>query len=324
MINKRRAILKGIGAMPLLALCEANAQQFPLKPITIIVPASPGTGIDILTRYIAQELAKRLGKPTIVENRSGAGGVIGFSDAAKAPPDGYTLIMAGIPMYLTALLFPTAPPPFDPVKDFTPIARIANVSQVIVVAANSPYRTFPELLDAMKSHPGMITYSSQGVGSTAQVCMVALNAVSKTKAQHVGYRDTTGAVTDVVGDRVVLTCQGAVSVLSLVRAGKLRALAVTGTKRSDALPDIPTVAESGVPGFEISSWISLMAPAHIPETVQKLLSEEVTRIALTPAFADYAKKQVMSADVAGYRQLIKEAPAEAERWEGIARLVRSS
>jgi tripartite-type tricarboxylate transporter receptor subunit TctC len=110
----------------------------------------------------------------------------------------------------------------------------------------------------------------------------------------------------------------------LVRAGKLRALAVTGTKRSDALPDIPTVAESGVPGFEISSWISLMAPAHIPATVQKLLSEEVTRIALTPAFADYAKKQVMSADVAGYRQLIKEAPAEAERWEGIAKLVRSS
>lgn len=325
MIERRRAVLKGIAAMPLLAaLREASAAQFPSKTITIIVAASPGTGIDVVTRFLAQELAKRLGSPVIVENRSGAGGAIGYRDAARAPADGYTLIMAGIPMYLTAFLSPISPPPFDPVHDFTPIARVANVSQVIVVAAGSPYRTFADLLNAMKSHPGSITYSSQGVGSTAQVCMVALNAKSKTTAQHIGYRDTTGAVSDVAGGRVVLTCQGPASVLSLIQSGKLRALAVTGEKRSNALPDVPTVAESGVPGFEISSWITLMAPAHIPGTVQKLLSEEVMHIASTTAFRDYAGKQLMVSDVVGYKRLISEAPAEAQRWEELAKLARRS
>lgn len=322
MRSDRRMMIKAAAAVPLVTMGAARAQAFPSRPIKIIVPASAGTGIDVVTRALADGLSKQLKQPVVVENRSGAGGVIGYSSVAKSAADGYTLIMAGIPMYLTAMLSEVQPAPFDPVADFSQIARMARVSQVIVVAADSPYRTFQDLLKAMEKQPDDVTYSSQGVGSTAHVCMVALNEKSNTKARHVGYRETTVAVTDVAGGRVNLTCQGPASVLSLVQAGKLRALAVTGTKRVDAFPNVPTVAESGVPGFELSSFITLMAPAHVPAAVQQRLSDEVIRIARTPQFLEQLKAPVMYSDIADHRKLLAEAPAEAARWKRLADLVR--
>jgi tripartite-type tricarboxylate transporter receptor subunit TctC len=315
-------MVKAACALPLVMAGAARAQAFPSRTIKIIVAASAGTGIDVVTRSMADSLAKQLNTPVVVENRSGAGGLIGYASVAKAPADGYTLIMAGIPLYLTALLSETQPPPFDPVADFSPIARVARVSQAIVVSADSPYRTFADLLKAMEKQPDRVTYSSQGVGSTAHICMVALNDSSNTKARHVGYRETTTAVTDVAGGRVDLTCQGPASVLSLVQAGRLRALAVTGTRRLDAFPNVPTVAEAGVPGFEISSFITLMAPAHIPAAVQQRLSDEVVRIAQSPQFIEQLKAPVMYSDVADHKKVAAEAPAEAARWKRMVDLVR--
>jgi tripartite-type tricarboxylate transporter receptor subunit TctC len=322
MRTTRRKMMMAAMALPLASSGAALAETFPSHTIKIIVAAGPGTGIDVVTRSLADALGRRLHNPVVVENRGGAGGLIGYGSVAKSPADGYTLIMAGIPLYLTALLSEVQPPPFDPVADFTPIARVARVSQAIVVSAESPYRTMQQLVQAMQQQPGEITYSSQGVGSTAHICMVAFNEMSNTKARHVAYRDTGVAVTDVAANRVTLTCQGPASVLSLVQAGRLRALAVTGTKRLDAFPNVPTVAESGVPGFEISSFITLMAPAHIPAAVQQLLSEEVTRIAQTPQFLEQLKAPVMYSDVADYRKVLAETAAEAARWKRFADLIR--
>lgn len=324
MRSDRRRMVKAACALPLFVAGATRAQAFPSRPIKIIVAASAGTGIDVVTRALADALAKQLNTAVVVENRSGAGGLIGYASVAKSPADGYTLIMAGIPLYLTALLSEAKPPPFDALTDFSPIARVARVSQAIVVSADSPYRTFQDLLRAMEKQPDFITYSSQGVGSTAHICMVALNDSSTTKARHVGYRETTTAVTDVAGGRVDLTCQGPASVLSLVQAGRLRALAVTGARRLEALPNVPTVAEAGVPGFEISSFITLMAPARIPAAVQQRLSDEVTRIAQTPHFLEHLKGPLMYSDVADYRKVAAEAPAEAARWKRMVDLIRNA
>jgi tripartite-type tricarboxylate transporter receptor subunit TctC len=316
-------MLKTAGALSLVGMGPAFAQQFPSRPIKIIVPASPGTSIDAVTRFFVEPLSKKLNTPVVVENRSGAGGLLAYTTAAKVAPDGYTLILTGIPLYLLPLFSEASVPPFDPVKDFAPVARVARVPYAIVVGPESPYRTMSDLVQAMKKNPGEVTYSSQGVGSSAHLCSVVLTDMSNTKAQHVGYKETTMAVTDVVGGRVSFTCQTSVGVLPLVQAGKLRPLAVTGGKRWEELPDVPTVSESGVPGFDVSSQLDFMAPARTPEAVLRLLSDEFSRIARTPEFKEFCAKQVLAVDVVGSKALAPEMAREAAKWKVIAQLARS-
>lgn len=316
----RRQILKAAGALPLVGMGAAHSQQFPSKPIKIIVPASPGTSIDAVTRFFSDPLSRRLNTPVVVENRSGAGGLIAYQAAAKAPADGYTLILTGIPLYLLPLFSEAGAAAFDPIKDFAPVARVARVPYAIVVAADSPYRTLSELVQAMRAKPGDLTFSSQGIGSSAHLCSVVLTDMAKAKAQHVSYKETTMAVTDVVGGRVSFTCQTSVGVLPLVQAGKLRPLAVTSTSRWEELPDVPTASESGVPSFEASSQLDFMAPAQTPEPVLRILSDEFVRIAQTPAFKEFCGRQVLARDVVGSSRLRPEMVREAARWKNIAQL----
>lgn len=318
----RRLMLRTAAAVPMLGMGRAFARQFPSKPIRIIVPASAGTSIDVTARFFTEPLAKRLNASVLVEDRPGAGGLLAYAAAAKSPPDGYTLVLAGIPMYLLPLLSET-PASFDPKKDFTPVARVARLPLAVVVPVDSPHRTLSDLIRAMKSHPSKLTYSSQGVGSTAHLCGVVLNDMSKTKAQHVASKETTTAVTDVVGGRIAFTCQGSAGVLPLIQAGKLRALAVTGSTRWKAIPDVPTVAEAGIRDFELSSWLDFMAPTGTPEPVLQLLSDEISRIAQTAEFKAFCERQVMVPDVVGQKALKAEMPAEAAKWKRIVDLARS-
>ena len=257
-----KLLRKVLAATALLSTLSAGmviATEFPAQPITIIVPASPGTSIDAITRFFASPLSSRLNVPVVVENRSGAGGLIAYREAATADPDGYTLIMTGIPLYILPL-FTSSGPTYDPVADFTPIARAARVQFAVVVAPDSPYDSLPKLVEAMRSDAEKLTYSSQGVGSSAHLCAVTLNDITQTDSLHVSYKETSMAVTDVAGGRVDYTCQTSTGVLPLISAGKLKALAVTGPERWAALPDVPTAQEAGIEGFEYSSQLDFMAP----------------------------------------------------------------
>ncbi len=323
MNSTRRQMLRAAGVVPLMAAGAARAQQFPNKPIKIIVPASPGTSIDAVTRFFAEPLSRRFNTSVVVENRSGAGGLLAYQTVAKSPPDGYTLILTGTPLYLLPLFNEAAASAFDPVKDFAPVARVARVPYAIVVGPESPHHTLGDLVQAMKAKPGELTYSSQGVGSSAHLCSVILSDMAKIKAQHVSYKETTVAVTDVAGGRVTFTCQTSVGALPLVKAGRLRALAVTSSKRWDELPDTPTASESAIPGFEASSQLDFMAPAQTPESILNLLSDEFVKIAQTQAFADFCAKQVLARDVMASAPLRPEMVREAARWKNIAHLARS-
>ena len=324
MSSTRRSMLKAAAAIPLVAIRpSAFAQNYPSRPIKIIVPASAGTGIDAVTRFFTEPLGKRLGQSVIADNRPGAGGLLGYSQAAKAPADGYTLILTGIPLYLLPLFSESSPLPFDAQKDFVPIARVARVPQAIVVAPDSPYKTMGELLSAMKSKPGDITYSSQGVGSAAHLCAVVLNDLSRTKARHIPYKESTMALTDVVGGRITFTCQSSAGMLPLIQSGKLRALGVTNSRRWDTLPNVPTIAEAGVPDFEVSSQLDFMAPAGTPEPVLQLLSEEIAQIAKTPQYKEFCARQAMEPELMGFKALVPEVAREAARWRKIVQLARS-
>jgi tripartite-type tricarboxylate transporter receptor subunit TctC len=300
------------------------ADQFPSKPIKIIVPASAGTSIDVTSRFFAEALTKRLNHSVVVENKPGAGGLLAYTSAAKAAPDGYTLILTGIPLYLLPLFSEAAQAPFDSVRDFAPVARVARVPFAIAVGADSPHKNMGDLLKAMQTQPGEVTYSSQGIGSSAHLCSVVVNDLSKTKAQHISYKETTVAVTDVVAGRIAFTCQTSVGVLPLVNSGRLRLLAVTGDKRWENMPDIPTVAESGIPGLEVSSQLDFMAPARTPASVLKFLSDHMVQIAQTPAFQAFCEKQMMTVSAVGTSGVASDMPREAERWKRIVNLARSS
>lgn len=323
MAATRRQIIQGFASLSLAASGIARSQTTSSRPLRIVVPASPGTSIDAVTRFFVEPLSKRLNVPVIVENRSGAGGLLGYQQVARSVADGNTIILTGIPLYLIPLFGDLTPPPFDALKDFSPVARVARVSYAIVVAPDSPYKTMGDLLQAMRAKPGEITYSSQGVGSSAHLCSAVLTDMSKTKAQHIGYKETTMAVTDVAAGRVSFTCQTSVGTVPLIQGGKLRALAVTSAKRWDALPGVPTVDESGVPGFSASSQLDFMAPAQVPEARLRMLSDEILQIAQTPAFREFCARQLLIPDLMAAKELGPEMAREAVRWKNVAQLVRS-
>lgn len=324
MNNKtRRQILLSAGYMSVLSAFSANAQQFPSRPIKIIVPSSPGTAIDATARFFTEPLSQRLNTPVVIENRPGAGGLLGYTSAANSPPDGYTIILTGIPLYLLPLSADKGVT-FDPIKDFVPIARVLRVPLAFVVAQDSIYKTLPELIKAMQSQPDFVTYSSQGIGSTAHLCSIVLNDATNSKGRHISYKATSSAITDVAAGRIDFTCQTPAGVLPFVQGNKLRVLAVTGSSRWDSMPDIPTAAETGIKDFEVSSQLDFMAPAHTPLSVLEVLSKEISAIARTEQFKEFCSKQVMTVEVVGQKELAQEMVKENIRWKRIVELSKAS
>lgn len=253
------------------------AQAYPARPIKIVVPLGPGGGVDTSARLVGQKLSEALGQQVVIENRPGAGGTIATAIVARAAPDGYTLVMASPGHVITPSLYKLS---FDAIRDFAPITLIVTVPNVVVVHPSLPVRSIKELLALAKARPGELLWSSSGNGSAQHLTLELVKMMTGVKITHVSYKGTAPGMTDLIGGRVSVTSASAVATMPHVKAGRLRALAVAGRSRAQVAPQLPTVAESGIPGFEIDVWHGAMAPAATPpDIVAKLYSEFVKMLA---------------------------------------------
>ena len=268
-----------MGASGLFYTQTANAQSaasYPGKTIRLVVPFTPGGSTDILARAIGQKLTEAWGQSVIIDNVPGAGGAIGADKVAKAPADGYTLLMGHIgTLAVNPSLYPNLP--YDPIKSFAPVAWVARVPNVLVVHPSVPAKNVKELVALAKSKPGQMNYGSGGNGSAANLATEYFKLQTGTSLLHIPYRGTAPAVTDLVGGQTQVLFTGAPAVISQIKNGQLRALAVSSPKRMDALPDLPTVAESGYPGFEADQWYGVVAPAGTPADVIAKLNTQINQ-----------------------------------------------
>lgn len=283
-----RSLLLGLLGLCLLvgdARKQTYAQaNYPQRAVRIVVPSSPGGGTDILARVLADHFAKTLGGQFFVENRPGAGQSIGIEAVARSAPDGYTIVMVASTLALNPIMFKNIR--YDPVKDFAPISMIASAPLVIVANLGLPAKSINELMQLARSRPGQLNYASSGTGTIAHLSAELFNAMAKIKLQHVPYKGTGPALTDVLSGQVQLMFNSAVSILPQVRANRLRALAVTSTKRIAPLPDVPSVAEAGVPGYEAASWYGVLAPARTPRNIIDRLHAEIAKAVRAPDVHD--------------------------------------
>ncbi|KJK26251.1 Bug family tripartite tricarboxylate transporter substrate binding protein [Cupriavidus sp. 2MCAB6] len=272
------ALAATVGGMTGAAYAQGT---YPTKPITMIVPFSAGGTTDILARIVGLQLGKVLGQPVVIDNRPGAGGNIGASIAAKAPGDGYTLFMGTIGTHaINQSLYSKLP--YDPVKDFAPISRVAMVPNIVVVNPKVPVNNVKELIAYVKANPDKLSYGSSGSGSSMHLSGELFNSMTGLHIQHIPYKGSAPAVNDLLGNQIGLMFDNMPSSYPHVKAGKLRAIAVTSAKRSPALPNVPTVAESGVPGYEATSWFALYATGGTPQPIIDRLNAEVVKILAMP------------------------------------------
>ena len=281
LMSSRRAAF----ALALIVCTMAHAQDYPSHPIRVIVPFSPGGAVDGPMRLIAQQMSKRLGQSVVVENRPGAGATIGSEAVAKAQADGYTLLLASQTNAISATLYPKLS--FDPVEDFTPISLIGREPGVIVVHPSLPVNTLGELIAYVKARPGRVDYASSGNGSGQHLFAALLCSMTGMQMNHVPYRGSGQATADLLGAQVQVAIPGLSGMLGHIKTGKLRALAVTGAKRAPQLPDVPTVIEAGVPGYEAYVWMGLLAPRNTPAAIIDKLQREILAALATTDVQNY-------------------------------------
>jgi len=307
-----------LAALPVAALAQGAA--YPTKPVRLIVAFPPGGSTDIIARLVGQKLSERLGHQVIIDNRGGAGGTIGTEIAARATADGYTLTMGTTSTHVIA---PAAYPnvKYDPIKDFTPITLVASTPYLLVLHPGVQAKSLKEFIALMKSQPGKLNYASAGTGSTTHIAMEMLKIASATDIVHVPYSGNGPAGTAVMGGQVQALFGSMPAVLPHAKSGKMRAIAVGTAKRSSALPDVPTVDESGFPGFEVSLWLGFFAPKGAPAPVVKKLYGELTAIAQSPEMKEQFERngadpltttqaelaKLMAAELAKYTKVIKAA-----------------
>jgi tripartite-type tricarboxylate transporter receptor subunit TctC len=255
----------------------AFAQGYPVKPIRIVVPFTPGGSADILARAIGQKMSESLGQSIVIDNRPGSGGVIGSEVAARAPADGYTLMMGiAANIAINPALYPKLP--YDPVRDFAPVTLVASAPYVLVVPPALPAKTVKDLIGLAKARPGQLAYASLGSGSVPHLTGALFATMSGIKLLHVPYKNIGQAMTDLISGQVQMLFLGMVSAQPHVKAGKLRAVAITGVKRSSMMAHAPTVAESGVRGFEVTGWYGVFVPAGTPKEIISRLHKEIVRV----------------------------------------------
>ena len=273
---------------------NASAQDYPNKPLRLIVPFPPGGGNDILGRSVSQRLAEAIGQQIIVDNRGGAGGLIGAELAAKAVPDGYTLFLASIGnLAFTPAL--RAKLPYDPVRDFTPVTLLATSAFILVVNPSLPAKSVQELIALAKARPGQLNYASAGQGSSLHMTAEIFKLATGTDLVHVAYKGSAPALTDLIGGQVQIMFGTMPATLPQVKAGKLRALGVSGATRSAAARDVPTIAEAGVRGFEVLNWYGIVAPGKTPGAIVQKLNRELLATLRSPAMIESLHSQGLEA-----------------------------
>jgi tripartite-type tricarboxylate transporter receptor subunit TctC len=275
---------KVLAAIVLCATALAHAQSFPAKPIHLIVPFPPGGGNDTVARAIATQISPELGQPVVIDNRPGAGGSVGAELAAKAPADGYTLFLAGVGSHAVN---PNvhAKLPYDPVKDFAPVTLIASAPSVLVINPSVPAKNIAEFTAYARANPGKLNYASNGAGSAAQLAAAMYESMAGVKMVHVPYKGIAPAITDLLGGQVQLMFGTVVALVPHIQAGKLRALAVTSRKRSPLLPEVPTLAESGLPDYQAGSWYGIEAPTGTPRPIIDQLNAVIVKALRQPDVA---------------------------------------
>lgn len=304
---------------------KAIALDYPTRPVQVIVPLAAGGPGDILMRVVAERMGEILGQRVIIENRPGAGSNVGFGAAARAPADGYTLLLGLAPFTINPSLFKTVP--YDPIKDFVPISRIASFPLVIVGHPSIPARTLPELISYIKSKPGELNYGSSGLGSTPHLAGVLMDKVAATKMVHVPYNGVPAAMTDLITNRIQLVFAGPPIALPFLKEDKIKAFAVASSQRSATVPDVMTAKEQGLQGFEIATWYGLLAPSGTPadvvgklhETLKRVLNDQAIQkkllelgadTALDPIPADFAA--YLARDIPYWQELVRNSGAKID------------
>ena len=312
----RRRLLALSASVLSLAAAPLWAQDYPAKPVRIVVPFAAGGGVGILTRVLADKLSERLHQQVIVENRTGAGGNVGVDVVAKAPADGYTLVMATTGTHtINPGLYHSLP--FDPEKDFAPITLVASVPNLLVVNANVPAKDVKELVALAKANPHKYSFASFGNGTSNHLSGEMLKSMTGIDVLHVPYKQATQAVTDLIAGQTAFAFVNTPLALPHVRAGKLRALAGTGAKRSPASPEYPTMIEAGVPGFVVESWYGLMAPAGTPEAVIARLNKETLAVLADPQVRAFFAKQGADVETSTPAEFAARIRSERARWAGV-------
>jgi tripartite-type tricarboxylate transporter receptor subunit TctC len=306
------AAIAAIGATTLLP-SVSHAQAFPSKPITIIVPFSAGGTTDILARVVGLHMGTTLGQPVIVDNRAGAGGNIGGQAAARANADGYTIFMGTVGTHaINQSLYKKMP--FDPIKDFAPLSRVAMVPNLLVANPSQPYKNVKELIAYAKANPGKVNFASAGNGSSIHLSGELFKQMTGVDMQHVPYKGSAPAVADLLGGQTAIMFDNMPSAIPHVKGGKLRALAVTTAKRSPALPDVPTIAESGVPGYEATSWFGLLAPAGTPPAIVGQLNAAILKALADPEVKKKLAEQGAEAHGETPAQFASFIQSETAKW----------
>jgi tripartite-type tricarboxylate transporter receptor subunit TctC len=303
----------------------ASASAWPNKPVTFIVPYPPGGGTDVIARIVQEPLSRQLGQPIVIENRGGAGGSLGTAVAARATPDGHTMLFTLSSHSINPVIYQKLP--FDTERDFRPVSMVASLPQLFAVHPDTPYKTFGELVSHMRRNPGKLDYASVGIGSPSHIAGELLKMRLPAYMVHIPYRGGGPAVAAAMAGDVPLLIVSIPAAMSQVRAGRLRPLAVSTRQRTSILPDVPTVAEAtGLPGYEVDSWYALFAPAKTPDEVVARMNQEIATVVARPevkaklleqgaearSSSPEALGKIVSHEIIEWRAVVKHAHIEAE------------
>ncbi len=297
-----------------LGIAGANAQQYPVRPVRVVVPLTPGGAVDILARIVSDHYSQVLGQRFIVDNRPGAGGSIGVETVAKAVPDGHTLLVSSSSMVTNAAIQSVR---YDPIRDFQPVTKFTSNAYILLTTASLPVSSVKELVALARSKPGTVTYASSGVGGVLHLGAELLCALSGVQMNHVPYKGVADAYPAVVSGQVNWVLGNPISALPLMKAGRVKGIAVSGSARMKVLPDLPTIAESGVPGYSVDAWFGLFAPVRVPAHIIEKLQVEANRAIHAPEIE--RRLQAEGADVIGNpsKEFAAQVKAEYEKWRGL-------
>ena len=308
-----------IATAVLLVYGLAHAAEWPTKTITFFQPYGPGTNLDSITRFLAERMGAEFKVPIVVENKAGANGVIGTEMVARMPGDGYTFLFTGPGHFTNEVLMGKVP--YDTIKDFKPDARLASVMLVLVVPKGSPFSSVKDIVEFAKKNPGKVSFASAGSGSAQHLSAAGFSAATGISLLHVPYKTQAQATTDTIGGQVDFTFAALTTAGAQIKAGNLRALAVTGPRRTQSLPELPTVAESGYPGYEFFSFNAVFVPATTPDEIVRKFSDSLAVLVKSPRFLEMSRLQGFESDFADSTAWAAMMTSERKKW---ADLIRTS